>query len=96
MIGMCVKRGVVFKVVFKTATSYQFFIMKVRITEVFLVSVVALLSWFFMFCLECYIGTDYARDIKESKISPPFPDDRTQNLFWFLQVSFILILSILV
>ena len=63
--------------------------MKLRISEVLLVSVVAFLSWFFMFCFDCYIGigTEYAQDIRESKISPPFPDDRIQNLFWFLQVS---------
>lgn len=60
--------------------------MKIRLVEVVLVTVVALISWFFMFSLECYFGN--GMDIRSHSLNkvPPFPDDRADNVFWFLQV----------
>ena len=62
--------------------------MKIRVLELGLVTVVAVLSWLFMFSVECYFG--FGVELKEvphfSNDKPPFPDHLPDNMFWFLQV----------
>ena len=61
--------------------------MKIRLVEVALVTSVALLSWFFMFSLECYFGNGKDTGSRLNDKVPPFPDDKADNVFWFLQVA---------
>lgn len=62
--------------------------MRIRLAELSFVSVVAFMSWLFIFSLECYFrdGTVNNDDVYPHS-HPPFPDHLSHNLFWFLQVS---------
>ena len=61
---------------------------RIRVLELGLVTFIAVLSWFVMFCLECYyFGADKELQKVHSKGNqPPFPDHLADNVFWLLQV----------
>ena len=55
--------------------------------ELLFVTVVAFISWSALLSLECYWGGSepiYTHPLKTA--GPPYPDDKADNIFWFLQV----------
>lgn len=64
--------------------------MKMRLIDVCVVFSVAFLAWFATFAMECYYhGIDSEGKQRYGHVrdhQPPFPGDKNQNIFWFLQV----------
>ena len=67
--------------------------MKMRLLDVCTVFLVAFLAWFATFVVECYYhGVDSEGKQRHGHVrdhQPPFPGDRNENIFWFLQVRLI-------
>lgn len=64
--------------------------MKMRLLDVCAVFLVAFLAWFATFVVECYYhGVDSEGKQRYGHVrdhQPPFPGDKGENIFWFLQV----------
>ena len=64
--------------------------MKMRLLDVCAVFLVAFLAWFATFVMECYyhgIDSEGKQEYGHFRDHlPPFPGDKDENIFWFLQV----------
>ena len=64
--------------------------MKIRLLDLCAVFLVAFLAWFATFAVECYYhGVDSEGRQRYGHVrdhQPPFPGEKDQNIFWFLQV----------